>query len=152
MSRVFTMILSAALAALACAAHGAETGAKSLLPADSASAFRLSASAGEFAKMSTAEVTGQPFLKALRIEVAKEPQRAQDVQIAASVDAAMASGDVLMVSFWMRSGTAGEATLDAGFRAGAAAPGPPRAAGAPGAGAAGARSSRREGCSSASRL
>jgi endo-1,4-beta-xylanase len=146
MSQVRTMILSVGLAALACAAHGAETGAKALLPADSASAFRLNANAGEFAKMSTAAVTGQPFSKALRIEVTRKPQRPEDVQIVAPVDAAMASGDVLMVSFWMRSGTAGETTLDAGFRTapgaavapiaprGAGAPVPPGAAGAPGAG------------------
>jgi GH35 family endo-1,4-beta-xylanase len=131
------MILSVGLAALACAARGAETGAKSLLPADSASAFRLSANAGEFAKMSTEEVKGQPFSKALRIEVTKKPQRPQDAQIATPVDAAMASGDVLMVSFWMRSGTAGEATLDAGFRTApgaAGAPVAPRGAGARGRG------------------
>ena len=34
--------------------------------------------------------------------------------VSAPVDAAMASGDVLLVSFWMRSGAAGVATLDAG--------------------------------------
>jgi GH35 family endo-1,4-beta-xylanase len=92
--------------------------------------FRLSGSAGEFAKMSTAEVNGQPFSKALRIDVSKKPQRSQDVQIAAPVDAAMASGDTLLVSFWMRSGTPGEATLDAGFRT---VPGAAGALGVPGA-------------------
>jgi hypothetical protein len=66
--------------------------------------------------MSTTPVTGQPFTTALRIEVAEVPQRAGDVRIAAPVDAAIARGDVLMVSFWMRSITPGEATLDAGLR------------------------------------
>jgi len=140
MSRISTIALSVALTSLACAAYGAD--ATSLLPADAVSAFRLSSSAGEFAKMSTAAATGQPFSKVLRIEVAKKPQRSADVQIAAPVDAAMASGDVLLVSFWMRSGTAEEATLDAGFRTAPGAapvPGAPGAPGAPGrAGAAGA--------------
>jgi endo-1,4-beta-xylanase len=133
MNRVCAMILSAGFAALACAAPRAQTGTQALLPADATSAFRLSANAGEFSKMSTAEVKGQPFSKALRIEVTKKPQRTQDVQIAAPVDAAMASGDVLMISFWMRSGTAGEATLDAGFRTTPGATPAPRAGGAPGA-------------------
>ena len=91
-----------------------------LLPGDSAAAFRLNGTAGEFAKMSTAAVTGQPFSNALRINVTKTPQRPADVQIAAPVDAAMAAGDVLMVSFWLRSVTPGEATIDAGFRASSA--------------------------------
>ncbi|MBZ5495664.1 MAG: endo-1,4-beta-xylanase [Acidobacteriia bacterium] len=133
MNRLSAMILSAGWAALACAATGAENGAKGLLPADSITLFRLSAGAGEFAKMSTAEVKGQPFSKTLRIEVTKKPQRSQDVQIAVPVDAAMAGGDVLMVSFWMRSGTAGEATLDAGFRTTPGATPAPRAGGTPGA-------------------
>lgn len=117
MSRVRRILRWAGCAATVCAAWGAETGARALLPADSVSVFRLSDSAGEFAKMSPSEVNGQPFSKALRIDVSKKPQRAQIVQIATPVDAAMASGDVLSVSFWMRSGNAGEATLDAGFRA-----------------------------------
>jgi len=146
MNRIQTVLLSTGLAALACAAYGAD-GATALLPADSASVFRLGRNAAEFAKMSTTAVTGQPFANALRIEVTKKPQRANEVQIAAPVDAAMASGDVLLVSFWVRSGTAGEATIDAGFRTvpGAAgappvatgvppAPGAPGAAGAPGRG------------------
>lgn len=117
MHRRRTIILSATLAALTCAAYGADAGPTPLLPADAASLFKLSATAGDFAKMSTAVISGQPFSNALRIEVAKKPQRSGDVQIAAPVDAVMASGDVLMVSFWMRSATSGEATLDAGFRA-----------------------------------
>ncbi|HUI58278.1 MAG TPA: endo-1,4-beta-xylanase [Bryobacteraceae bacterium] len=146
MNRIQTVLLSTGLAALACAAYGAD-GATALLPADSASVFRLGRNAAEFSKMSTTAVTGQPFANALRIEVTKKPQRANEVQIAAPVDAAMASGDVLLVSFWVRSGTAGEATIDAGFRTvpGAAgappvatgvppAPGAPGAAGAPGRG------------------
>ena len=140
-NRTCAKILIVGLAALACAARGAQTGAQALLPPDSASVFRLNASAGEFAKMSIADVKGQPFLKSMRVEVIKKPQRTQDVQITAPVDAAMASGDVLMISFWMRSAAAGEATLDAGFRTvpGATAPpAAPRAAGPPAAqGAAG---------------
>jgi hypothetical protein len=57
----------------------------------------------------------QPFAKALRIEVTKMPEQAAAAHIAATVDAAMATGDVL--AFWMRSGMSGEATLDARFRA-----------------------------------
>jgi endo-1,4-beta-xylanase len=124
MSPVRTILLTAGLAVLACTAYAEDTGATALLPADSASVFRLSGSAGEFAKQSTAAVTGQPFTSALRIEVSRKPERAQDVQIAAPVDAAMARGDVLMISFWLRSSFSGEATLDVGFRSGAATRGP----------------------------
>jgi endo-1,4-beta-xylanase len=137
MSRVRSILLWTGCAASLFAAYGADQGATALLPADSVSVFRLSDSAGEFAKMSPSEVKGQPFSKALRIDVSKKPQRAQIVQIATPVDAAMASGDVLSVSFWMRSGNTGEATVDAGFRAvpqagaggRAGAPGAPGAAG-----------------------
>ena len=71
MNRIRTILLSAGLAAMACVAYGA-AGATALLPADSASAFKLSANAGDYAKMSTAAVTGQPFANALRIEVCQE--------------------------------------------------------------------------------
>ena len=130
MNRTRAIYLTAGLAALACAAYGAD-GATSLLPPDSASAFKLRSSAGEFAKMSTVTATGQPFASALRIEVATKPQRPADVQIAAPVDGAVASGDVLLVSFRMRSATPAEATLDAGF---GAAPGTAPPPGAPGRG------------------
>jgi GH35 family endo-1,4-beta-xylanase len=138
MNRVRTAVLIAGFAAISCAAY-ADTGTMALLPADSASAFKLSSAAGESAKMSTVVVKGQPFSSALRIEVSAKPRRSADVQISAPAGAATAAGDVLMVSFWMRSGAAGEATLDAGFRAlpGAAgragAPGTPGVPGAPGA-------------------
>ncbi|MDR3703303.1 MAG: hypothetical protein P4L56_26890 [Candidatus Sulfopaludibacter sp.] len=101
---------------MACAVHADDTVPAALLPADSASVFRLGGTAGGSAKMSTVAATGQPFKSALRIEVAKKPERLQDVQIAAPVDAAMASGDVLLASFWIRSAAPGEATLDMGFR------------------------------------
>ena len=117
MTRIRTILLTAGLTGLACAAYAADTGATALLPADSASAFKLGASAADYAKMSTAAVTGQPFKNALRIEVTKKPQRSGDVTLSAPVDAAMATGDVLLVTFYMRSGTPAEATLDAGFRA-----------------------------------
>jgi endo-1,4-beta-xylanase len=128
MNRVRTTLLSAGFAAINCAAYAAGAGATALLPADSASAFKLSSAANESAKMSTVAVKGQPFSSALRIEVSAKPRRPTDVQISAPVEAATASGDVLMVSFWMRSGVAGEATLDAGFRA---APGAAGRAGSP---------------------
>lgn len=130
-SQVRTNFLIAGLAALTCATYGADAGATALLPADSTTAFQLSANAGDYARMSTGAVAGQPFSKALRIEVTRKPQRSTEVQITAPVDSALASGDVLLVSFWMRSGTTGEATVDAGFRsapgaAGAAVAGRPR--------------------------
>ena len=128
MSRIHAVFVGAALA---CAAHAADTVGTALLPAESASAFKLSANAGEFAKMSTVAVTGQPFSSALRIDVSGKPERAGDVQIAAPIDGGAASGDVLLVSFWMRSATTAEATLDAGFRT---APGTAPPPGAPGRG------------------
>jgi endo-1,4-beta-xylanase len=142
MRRTLTMLLGA-MVALACAAFAAAQAAKSLLPAEAAAAFKLSEGAGDYARMSTTAVTGQAFKVALHIEVAKKPQRAQQVAVAIPVDAAIANGDVLMVSFWMRSGAPGEATLDAAFRAPMAAgargargglPGAPGAAGPPPAG------------------
>jgi endo-1,4-beta-xylanase len=117
MNPVRATLLKVGLATVVCAAIGADAGAQALLPADSASAFRLSSSAGEYARMSPVAVTGQPFSTALRVEVTKKPGRASDVQLATPIDASVASGDVLLVSFWMRSATSAEATLDAGFRA-----------------------------------
>jgi endo-1,4-beta-xylanase len=116
MIRAGKILLGAGLAMLAGVSYGADAGATALLKADSAAAFQLGASAAQYAKMSTATVTGQTFSNALRIEVSKKPQRSTEVQISTKVDAAMANGDVLMVAFWMRSGSAAEATLDAGFR------------------------------------
>ena len=131
MSQLRTILRNTAFAAWACTSLRAD-GPTALLPADSASTFKLSGAAGDFAKMSTATVAGQPFSSALRIEVTKKTARPADVQITAPVDAAMASGDVLLVSFWMQSATPAEATIDAGFRAGgldagAGAPPPARA-------------------------
>ncbi|HSW50258.1 MAG TPA: endo-1,4-beta-xylanase, partial [Bryobacteraceae bacterium] len=122
MSRTIVILLGAGLASVA---FGADAGATALLPADSAPAFKLSTEAGQYAAMSMSAVKGQQFSNSLRIVVNKKPQRAEEVRISAPVDAAVASGDVLLVAFWMRSGAAGEATLDAGFRA------MPGAAGAP---------------------
>jgi len=151
MTRVRTILLTAGLAGFACAAYAADAGSTALLPADAAAAFKLGASAADYAKLTPTTVTGQPFKNALRIEVTKKPQRSGDVTLSAPVDAAMANGDVLLVTFYMRSGTKTEATLDAGFRAvgsgagrggpggpppagagrGPGAPGAPAAAGAP---------------------
>ena len=115
MRRIPTVVLGA-VTVLACAAFAAGQAAKSLLPTDAEAVFKLSDSAGGYARMSTTAVTGQAFKSALRIEVAKKPERAQQVTISTPVDAAIANGDVLMISFWMRSGGPGEATLDAAFR------------------------------------
>ena len=136
---VRTMLLCAGLV-LICAACGADTGAKALLPSDSLSTFKLSDNADGYATMSTAPAAGQPFSQALRIAVAEKPERTMDVQIAAPVDAALADGDVLLISFWMRSGGEGKASIDAGFRPVPVAGGPPRRpaagpAGGPGTGA-----------------
>lgn len=128
MIRIHAILMGAALA---CAVQAADTGGTALLPPDAGPSFKLSATAGEFAKMSTVAVTGQPFSSALRIDIATKPQRAADVQIAAPADGTIASGDTLLVSFWMRSAKPGEATLDAGFRS---APGTAPPAGAPGRG------------------
>jgi endo-1,4-beta-xylanase len=142
MRRMLTILLGA-VAALACGAYAADQIAQSLLPGDAAVSFSLSEGAGDYARMSTTAVAGQPFKSALRIEVTRKPERAQQVAVSMPVDAAIANGDVLMISFWMRSGAAGEATLDAAFRApmpvgarGArgGAPGTPGAAGVPPAG------------------
>src|SRR5271165_4503733 len=107
MNRARTFLLGAGCAAFVWVAYGAD-GATALLPADSAAIFKLSGNAGDFAKVSTADVSGQPFAKALRIEVSKKPARSQDVQLSAPVDAPTSSGDVMLVSFWMRSGGPGE--------------------------------------------
>jgi endo-1,4-beta-xylanase len=116
MRRIPTMWLGVA-AVVACAAFAAGQGATALLPADPASTFTLNDGAGSYARVSTTQVTGQSFKSALRVAVTSKPQRAQEVTLSTKVDAAIANGDVLMISFWMRSGAPGEATLDAMFRA-----------------------------------
>jgi endo-1,4-beta-xylanase len=116
MRRISTMLIGAVVV-WASASHAAGQAATSLLPADAAPSFTLSDGAGDFAKRSTTPVTGQAFKSALRIEIAKKPERSQQVTLSTKVDAAIANGDVLLMSFWMRSGAPGEATLDAAFRA-----------------------------------
>lgn len=142
MRRITAMLMGAAMV-WTCAGFAADQATTSLLPGDAVAAFRLSEGAGNYARMSTTVVAGQPFKTALRIEVTATPERAQSVMISTPVNAAIASGDVLMISFWMRSGAPGEATLDAAFRAPmalgargarAGAPGAPGAAGLPPAG------------------
>jgi endo-1,4-beta-xylanase len=133
MYRVRSFLLSAAmLASLAASAFAAE-GATALLPADSLSAIKPSGAAGEFARIANTPVTGQPFKTVLRIEVTKKPERPTDVQISTPIDAATSAGDVLMVSFYMRSAGSGDGTLDVGFRAVPQGPTPPVPPGAPGA-------------------
>ena len=145
MYRVRSVLLGAALAALAPFAFAADAPTVLLRP-DSLAALKPNAALGEFARITNAPVTGRPFKTVLRIEITKKPERASDVQISTPIDATMAAGDVLMVSFYLRSAGNGEATLDAGFRtvagaapAGAPPAGPPAAArgpvppGAPGA-------------------
>jgi endo-1,4-beta-xylanase len=122
-SQARTILLCAGLAAFACAAH-ADSGPIALLPPDSISVFRLSDAAGEFARMSVATVSDQQFQSALRLEVSKKPARPQDVQISAPLTAAVATGNVLLVSFWLRSASPGEATVDVGLRAAGPARGP----------------------------
>lgn len=131
--RQVPMVLLVAATMLACAAYAEDQDVKSLLPADVAAASKLSEGAGDYARMSTTAVSGQAFKTALRVEVMRKPQRAQQVTVSTPVDAAIANGDVLMVSFWMRAGTPGEATLDAAFRAPMAAGGRGGRGGVPGA-------------------
>src|ERR1035437_7359857 len=134
MNRVRALLLGASMAALAASAFAAD-GPTVLLPADSTPALKLTGVAGESARITSASVTGQPFKTVLRIEVTKKPERPTDVLISTPIEAAMSAGDVLMVSFYMRSAGSGEATLDAGFRTLGASPqgptGPPPAGPAP---------------------
>jgi hypothetical protein len=92
-------MLLIALTVSACAGHAAAQAVKSLLPAEAAAASRLSEGAGDYARMSTTAVPGQAFKIALRVEVTKKPQRAQQVTVSTPVAAAIAHGDVWMVSF-----------------------------------------------------
>ncbi len=126
MYRVRSLLLGASMAALAASAFAAE-GPTVLLPSDSTAMLKLSGAAGPSARITNAPVSGQPFQTALRIEVTKKPERPNDVQVSTPIDATMAAGDVLIVSFYMRSAGTGDATLDAGFRTipGAAPQGPP---------------------------
>src|ERR1022692_2326366 len=100
MNQVRSLLLGASMAAVAASAFAAD-GPAVLLPADSTAALKLSGAAGLSATISNANVAGQPFKTVLRIEVTKKPERATDVQISTPIDAAMAAGDVLMVSFYM---------------------------------------------------
>jgi hypothetical protein len=115
MYRVRSLLLGATVASLAASAFAAD-GPTVLLPPDSTAMLKLSGTAGESATITNAPVSGQPFKTVLRIEVAKKPERPNDVQISIPIDGTMAAGDVLMVSFYMRSAGSGQATLDAGFR------------------------------------
>lgn len=116
MKQLCNVFIFAALVFFAGNAHADEVSARPLLTANSLDTFTLSPAAGGFAKMSAVTATGQPFPNALRIEVARKPDQASAVQITAPVNASISSGDVLMLSFWMRSRMPGDATLDAGFR------------------------------------
>ena len=127
MNRVRSLLLGASMAALAASASAAD-GPTVLLPADSTLALKLSGAAGESARIANAPVTGQPFKTVLRIEVTKKPEHPTDVQLSTPIEAALSAGDVLMVSFDVRSAGSGEATLDAGFRTAPQGPtGPPPA-------------------------
>src|SRR4051794_16157604 len=48
-------------------------------------------------------VQGQPFPKALRVRTAKRPAFAYNIQLSAPTSAAIAKGDVLLLTFWCRA-------------------------------------------------
>lgn len=52
---------------------------------------------------SVVNVTGQPFVKALRVEVEQKSQSSWDAQLQALSKSEVRSGDVLLASFWFRT-------------------------------------------------
>ena len=73
----------------------------SVLPDDSAAAFRLFAKP-EDATRQMVDVDGRKFAKALRIAVLKQPEHPWNLQLNATSTAAVEKGDVLLASFFIR--------------------------------------------------
>ncbi len=75
----------------------------SLLPADVVEKWKLF---GPRADNPTQiiEVTGQPFARAIRVSVAKKPKNFWNVQLGATASGAIAKGDKLLLSLWVRGG------------------------------------------------
>ena len=72
-----------------------------VLPADSTSAFRLNAAAGD-AKMEIIKGEGQTFTQALRVQSVKRPDHVWNLQISARSVVDVKKGDVLLGTFWLR--------------------------------------------------
>ncbi len=76
-------------------------GGESLLPADSLSAMRVSAAAA-LASSEQFNVADLPFSRAIRIQVTGTPQQAWDVQLLGTTRGDVRSGDVLLLSLFVR--------------------------------------------------
>lgn len=61
------------------------------------------AGAAERVATSVVDVSGQPFTKALRAQVKEKSQNLWDVQLVATNETDVRSGDVLLASFWFRT-------------------------------------------------
>lgn len=76
------------------------------------------------AERSVVAVSGQTFDKAIRLEVKERPANAWSAQVGAKTSGPVEKGDVLLMSFWMRTiesrSESGEAAVNAVFEKGAA--------------------------------
>ena len=75
--------------------------------------------AAERVGLSVIDVAGQPFAKALRAEIKQQSPNAWDVQLLATNERDVKSGDVLLASFWFRTefvrAESGEAETEVNF-------------------------------------
>jgi GH35 family endo-1,4-beta-xylanase len=73
-----------------------------LLPASGVRAFQIGGKAERVA-LSYVDVSGQPFKEALRAEIKERSGNTWDVQVQARVEQAVAAGDVLLATFYLRT-------------------------------------------------
>jgi endo-1,4-beta-xylanase len=89
-------------AAAAPTAKYGEVPGKNLIPERGIRAFELTGKAERVA-LSYVEVTGQPFGEALRADIKERSGNPWDVQVQLRVGQAVAAGDVLLATFYLRS-------------------------------------------------
>lgn len=65
--------------------------------------FRMQGSAAGDAEVRTIDVQGQPFSKALRVEVKQRPKAEYEMQLAAPVAGPLRKGDVVLLTAWART-------------------------------------------------
>ncbi|MFN0066415.1 MAG: endo-1,4-beta-xylanase [Limisphaerales bacterium] len=75
---------------------------QSLLPANLPAGWNLSRPDASFAARQNVSVAGQPFTQAVRVQTLKRPANPWDVQLSVPAARAVAEGDVIHATFWLR--------------------------------------------------
>ncbi len=100
----------------------APSGAASLLPDDTLSAFGLFGKK-ELGSLESVDVTGQPFSKAYRLTTLQSPPNQWELQLGTFIQKPVKKGDTILLRFYIRSikgqAETGEARTHAGFGTGA---------------------------------